>query len=833
MTDSEIVEYYTSEACAYFAIALSNLFGYSIGVLFDPYETEWYKSGDPVHVFCYDRTTDEYIDVRGKQTLEEMKKKMGIIDGMRSSRTESMDQKELRRRFMGNSDRKPLYGYLQNEVDKADDIIKQNMKKYAPSIREEKITTNSILTERARKDQVFMYNINESKIQDATYSRQELITRIEELEEQTVSHCSNRQARIYLIADHIESLLSKDQLTLIRYIVAESAEDIDKNNLGIHFVEHVEDDFFYTTGIVDSLKEDPDVNLYAVKVKVSSNNLDIDEIILNMWEFANEAEVSLKEDADIQIVSIKEEDISDLVGERGDGYERSLYRESKNRISCLLRESQDNDKHRNKMLKGAYSKFSKDRKRPKHDRFDEKPKVVSHRGGWNDIANIFDNSISSPNQHDRMKDEIEDWYESSRDGNIPHSEGLYEDDDFYVDVNESKSQFDIPKFLYHATYDSLLKKIKKEGLGGISAKKKWDDSKNGVVYLAYDPYVAESYAEESEMVKEDWLDEIVILKIDTDYLDKNRLYTDENVRNDDEISTLEYHGIIPWSCISFFQNEDTMNESKTDYPYFNKERKRRNMSHNYMDIFLYDRRQPSTVAGLSVTHTPEKAEEESEEGGTLVDLTEDTIDMFPNDRIHAKSLDEARSDYWEMYSDTRYATLMAIKKAKMNDRQPWKVVPFPKLQKCWEDFVKHGFVRHESVLDEIANIIVMNIIKVSVNTELTGHKQFQPKDDMEDLEITEEQLYESKYLLDDASGHYRISDYALDNLEKLAIDIIRERNAEKKLILVDRVLNTIHPRSDLAAWFVQGGSSSLNKLAGYENMENYYGLVELKDVFLK
>lgn len=49
------------------------------------------------------------------------------------------------------------------------------------------------------------------------------------------------------------------------------------------------------------------------------------------------------------------------------------------------------------------------------------------------------------------------------------------------------------------------------------------------------------------------MDEIVILKIDTDCLDVDLLQNDENVRNDAR-DTLEYHGIIPWNCISIMHN---------------------------------------------------------------------------------------------------------------------------------------------------------------------------------------------------------------------------------------------------------------------------------------
>lgn len=130
-------------------------------------------------------------------------------------------------------------------------------------------------------------------------------------------------------------------------------------------------------------------------------------------------------------------------------------------------------------------------------------------------------------------------------------------------IKESfEGKINIPDFLYHATYKPLLKKIEKEGLGGKSSKRKWSDSKKGVVYLALDPYVAESYAEsvdEDEVdMPEDWLDKIVILKINTSSLDHNKFNIDQNVL-DNKGDTLEYYGIIPWYAIEKF--DQNINES--------------------------------------------------------------------------------------------------------------------------------------------------------------------------------------------------------------------------------------------------------------------------------
>ena len=106
-------------------------------------------------------------------------------------------------------------------------------------------------------------------------------------------------------------------------------------------------------------------------------------------------------------------------------------------------------------------------------------------------------------------------------------------------------------YLYHATYKPLLNSIKKNGLGNTK-RTNWEDSKRGVVYLASDKDVAESYAESAENINEEWLDEIIILKVNVKDLDKNKLKIDENVLLDeDEVpETFEYHGIIPFSKLN-------------------------------------------------------------------------------------------------------------------------------------------------------------------------------------------------------------------------------------------------------------------------------------------
>jgi hypothetical protein len=128
-------------------------------------------------------------------------------------------------------------------------------------------------------------------------------------------------------------------------------------------------------------------------------------------------------------------------------------------------------------------------------------------------------------------------------------------------IKENNSNIEVPKYLYHATFKPLLKKIESEGLGGVSVKQLWDGSKIGVVYLALDANVAYSYAEtvfdENEDIPESWEDKIRVLVIDTENLDKTKFYLDSNVL-DNKGDTIEYHGVIPFNHVVNVMIEDDL-----------------------------------------------------------------------------------------------------------------------------------------------------------------------------------------------------------------------------------------------------------------------------------
>lgn len=81
------------------------------------------------------------------------------------------------------------------------------------------------------------------------------------------------------------------------------------------------------------------------------------------------------------------------------------------------------------------------------------------------------------------------------------------------------------------------------------------------------------------------------------------------------------------------------------------------------------------------------------------------------------------------------------------------------------------------------------------------------------MEILISYFYE--YYLTDSKGIDIMSDYGTQPLVNLAFDLAKEENAEKKVVIIDKMLNIVHQRSDLAAWFIEGGSRTLSDISGY------------------
>lgn len=82
------------------------------------------------------------------------------------------------------------------------------------------------------------------------------------------------------------------------------------------------------------------------------------------------------------------------------------------------------------------------------------------------------------------------------------------------------------------------------------------------------------------------------------------------------------------------------------------------------------------------------------------------------------------------------------------------------------------------------------------------------------MEILLEHFYD--YYTTDSKGNDIMSDYGTDPLVKLAHQLSREDDPTQKVVIIDKMLNVVHQRSDLAFWFIEGGSAALSDISGYD-----------------
>ncbi len=115
-------EYYMSEGCTYFALALNEVFDYEILLLKDGARM-WDENFQMIpHVFC----NDDYlqpVDVKGKRSFQRV---LSDFPEVEDPRTEKVTSSRLIENYMGPS--KPFFDYDSDEVKRAKEIIQNNKK---------------------------------------------------------------------------------------------------------------------------------------------------------------------------------------------------------------------------------------------------------------------------------------------------------------------------------------------------------------------------------------------------------------------------------------------------------------------------------------------------------------------------------------------------------------------------------------------------------------------------------------------------------------------------------------------------------------------------------
>lgn len=166
-----------------------------------------------------------------------------------------------------------------------------------------------------------------------------------------------------------------------------------------------------------------------------------------------------------------------------------------------------------------------------------------------------------------------------------------------------------------------------------------------------------------------------------------------------------------------------------------------------------------------------------------------------------------------------------------NGKQNWGTLINPEMYaKALREFTKYGKLIHfpTKYVYQWMGIILKNTAILCTNTDLAGHSQSFPIDDVVDIAeyrfgINLEPNYEACSEWLDEQGLYdwmsmpdgsdAWSDYGIDPLMKIIKEYSEDLPPEKVLVLVNRALDVYHQRGDMASIFVQGGSKALSKIA--------------------
>ena len=164
-------------------------------------------------------------------------------------------------------------------------------------------------------------------------------------------------------------------------------------------------------------------------------------------------------------------------------------------------------------------------------------------------------------------------------------------------------------------------------------------------------------------------------------------------------------------------------------------------------------------------------------------------------------------------------------------KQNWGVLINPDMYaKALREFTKYGKLINfpSKYVYQWMGIIMKNTAILEVNSALAGHREYSFYDEIADyvnnrFGIEIEPDYESCYnwlekqglyeWMEMPDGHFAVTDYGTGPLFKIINEYNENLPPEKVLVLVNRALDVYHMQGPICSIFIQGGTTSLNKIA--------------------
>lgn len=187
------------------------------------------------------------------------------------------------------------------------------------------------------------------------------------------------------------------------------------------------------------------------------------------------------------------------------------------------------------------------------------------------------------------------------------------------------------------------------------------------------------------------------------------------------------------------------------------------------------------------------------------------------------TVDQANEFYHEVYDNAQQDVMNQALSYKRGNKLIYSRIKPLQLKLAWESYMRMGIVLRPNIIDSIQEIILYNTCILHVCTACMGHDTYDGIREMvESYELSKKQEKKLKHVFLDwqaeefavfSNGHWLISDYAFNTINPLLNKLLQTEIYEEKLLLIDRILNVVHQRSDLAEIYVEGGSKTLSILS--------------------
>lgn len=158
--------------------------------------------------------------------------------------------------------------------------------------------------------------------------------------------------------------------------------------------------------------------------------------------------------------------------------------------------------------------------------------------------------------------------------------------------------------------------------------------------------------------------------------------------------------------------------------------------------------------------------------------------------------------------------------------QSWKLIPARDLIYLWVVYAKYGRVDEEKIV-KIWDILKELVIKILLNTYewQDENPEFYGKEKPED--ITDEDRERHAWFISDLSGNKYVRSWSEEGgnarysdchqtLGKYLLQSYSSKTPEELLMNVDKILNFVHGLGNMAKWFVEGGTNTLDKIRDYQ-----------------